>query len=91
LYGAYPVGTVFAAYDWFWVVEAGPCYVTVANGQTVAAQGPVTSHTTDGTAGPAAAADFVVGTSIAAVTGNTGTPINYALIHVKEGVDMVEA
>ena len=91
--GFYPVGTVFAAYDWFWVVEEGPAFVVPANGITLAAQGPVTSYTTDGTAGVAAAADFVVGTSDQQVTGaiTSTTHAVMALVWVKAGVDMVEA
>ena len=93
LYGIYPVGTVFKKYDWFYVVEEGPCYFTPANGQTVAAHGPVSSYSTAGQGGPAGAGNAVVGTSDiqvqGAITGTTAALL--ALMYVKGGLNAEEA
>ena len=69
---AIPIGTVIKAYDWFYVHEEGPCYLTVANGQTTAAQATVEYYTA-GMCGPGAAGGMVVGTAHTAVTGSSST------------------
>lgn len=93
IHGAYPVGTVFAKYDWFWVVEEGPAVVTPGDGLSLAAQGPVALSDTSGHVGPAVAGDAVLGTSDVAITGDidTTTHAHLALIYVKAGIQASEA
>jgi hypothetical protein len=93
IHGGYPVGTVFAKYDWFWVVEEGPAVVTPADSVTLAAHGPVSVSDATGHVGPAVATDAVVGTADVAVTGDidTTTHAHLALIYVKAGIQAEEA
>ena len=87
--GAYPIGTSISKYDWFYVVDEGICYVSVANGATVTASGAVASGA-NGLAAPATAGEAVVGISQEEVTGNGTASHDVARMYVT-GLRMSDA
>ena len=64
---AYPVGTVIAAYDWFWCIEEGPAMLLA--GTTTVDQG-ATMCDANGAAAPATAGLAVIGTADQVVSAN---------------------
>lgn len=90
--GAYYVGQVIKKWDWFWVVEEGPCYVTGNNGTSAIGAGAnVASYGTDGTAGLAAAGDFVVGTNASLASYDPSNSTTALLIEVNAGLAKSDA
>jgi hypothetical protein len=85
--GAYPKGTVIAKWDWFWVVESGPCYVTGNNSTSAIGVGVgVASYGTDGTAGLAAAGEYVVGANASFASYDPSDSTTALLIEVNAGL-----
>ena len=82
---AYAVGTVIKKYDWFYVVEEGPASLLV--GTSVTVQGSVMCDA-NGSAAPATATNYSVGTADVAVTAD-GSAV--ALVYVNAGTLKPEA